>query len=72
MTLKGKGKMDVDLIFKIAGVGIIVAVLSQLLKRSERDEQALMITIAGLVIVMLMLVGEISKLFETIKSSFGF
>ena len=40
--------MDVDLIFKIAGIGIIVAVLSQLLKRSERDEQALMITIAGL------------------------
>lgn len=64
--------MDVDLIFKIAGVGIIVAVLSQLLKRSERDEQALMITIAGLVIVMLMLVGEISRLFDTIKSSFGF
>ncbi|HIT59317.1 MAG TPA: stage III sporulation protein AC [Candidatus Faeciplasma pullistercoris] len=64
--------MDVDLIFKIAGIGIIVAVLSQLLKRSERDEQALMITIAGLVIVLLMLVGEISKLFDTIKSSFGF
>lgn len=70
--LKGKIKMDVDLIFKIAGVGIIVAVLSQLLKRSERDEQALMITIAGLVIVMFMLVGEISRLFDTIKSSFGF
>ncbi|HIV10312.1 MAG TPA: stage III sporulation protein AC [Candidatus Faeciplasma avium] len=64
--------MDIDLIFKIAGVGIIVAVLSQLLKRSERDEQALMITIAGLVIVMLMLVSEISRLFDTIKSSFGF
>ena len=64
--------MDVDLIFKIAGVGIIVAVLSQLLKRSERDEQALMITIAGLVIVMLMLVSEISRLFDTIKSTFGF
>lgn len=61
--------MDIDLIFKIAGVGIIVAVLSQLLKRSERDEQALMITIAGLVIVMLMLVSEISRLFDTIKSS---
>ena len=64
--------MDIDLIFKIAGVGIIVAVLSQLLKRSERDEQALMITIAGLVIVILMLVSEISRLFDTIKSSFGF
>ena len=64
--------MDIDLIFKIAGGGIIVAVLSQLLKRAERDEQALMITIAGLVIVMLMLVSEISRLFDTIKSSFGF
>lgn len=64
--------MDVDLIFKIAGMGIIVAVLSQLLKRAERDEQALMITIAGLVVVMLMLVSEISKLFETIKDAFGF
>ncbi|MCD8005660.1 MAG: stage III sporulation protein AC [Oscillospiraceae bacterium] len=64
--------MDVDLIFKIAGVGIIVAVLSQLMKRSERDEQALMITIAGLVVVMLMLVSEIAELFETVKSTFGF
>ena len=64
--------MDVDLIFKIAVMGIIVAVLSQLLKRAERDEQALMITIAGLVVVMLMLVSEISKLFETIKHTFGF
>ncbi len=64
--------MDIDLIFKIAGVGITVAVLNQLLKRSERDEQALMITIAGLVIVMLMLVSEIAKLFDIVKSSFGF
>ncbi|MCC8196009.1 MAG: stage III sporulation protein AC [Oscillospiraceae bacterium] len=64
--------MDVDLIFKIAGVGIIVAVLSQLMKRSERDEQALMITIAGLVVVMLMLVSEIAELFDTVKSTFGF
>ncbi len=64
--------MGVDLIFKIAGMGIIVAVLSQLLKRAERDEQALMITIAGLVVVMLMLVGEIAKLFDTVKNAFGF
>lgn len=64
--------MEIDLIFKIAGVGIIVAILGQLLKRSERDEQALMITIAGLVVVMVMLVSEIAKLFETVKSSFGF
>ena len=64
--------MDVTLVFQIAGLGIIVAVLSQLLKRAERDEQALMITIAGLVIVMLMLVNEISELFDTVKSAFGF
>lgn len=60
------------MIFKIAGIGIIVAVLAQLLKRSERDEQALMITIAGLVIVLFMLINEISRLFETVKSTFGF
>lgn len=64
--------MDVTLVFQIAGLGIIVAVLSQLLKRAERDEQALMITIAGLVIVMLMLVNEISELFETVRTVFGF
>ena len=64
--------MDVTLIFQIAGLGIIVAVLSQLLKRAERDEQALMITIAGLVIVLVMLVHEISALFDTVRSAFGF
>lgn len=64
--------MDVTLVFQIAGIGIIVAVLSQLLKRAERDEQALMITIAGLVIVMLMLVNEISELFDTVRRVFGF
>lgn len=63
--------MNADLIFKIAGIGIVVAVLSQLLKRAERDDQALMLTIAGLVVVMLMLINEISKLFETIKNTFG-
>ncbi len=64
--------MEVTLVFQIAGLGIIVAVLSQLLKRAERDEQALMITIAGLVIVMVMLVNEISELFDTVRSAFGF
>lgn len=62
---------DVDLIFKIAGIGIIVAVLNQLLMRSGRDEQALMTTIAGLVIVLMMLVNKISELFNTVKSVFG-
>ncbi len=63
--------MDVDLIFQIAGVGIIVSVLSQLLSRSGRDEQALMITIAGLVVVLFILTEEIGDLFESIKQIFG-
>jgi stage III sporulation protein AC len=63
--------MDVDLIFQIAAIGIIVAVLSQLLKQSGRDEQAMMINIAGLVVVLLMIIREISTLFDTIKSVFN-
>lgn len=63
--------MNVDLIFKIAAVGIIVSVLNQLLIRSGREEQGMMTTIAGLIVVLLMIVEEISKLFETIKSVFG-
>jgi stage III sporulation protein AC len=64
--------MDVDLIFKIAAVGILVAVLNLLLTRSGRDEQALMTTIAGLVVVLVIIVQEISHLFDLIKSLFGF
>ena len=64
--------MDVDLIFKIAAVGILVAVLNILLQRSGREEQALMTTLAGLIVVLLMLVQQISNLFDTIKSLFGF
>ena len=63
--------MEVDLIFKIAAIGIIVAVLNQLLKRAERDEQAMMTTLAGLIVVLLMIINEIANLFETIKSVFG-
>ncbi|MBR7092987.1 MAG: stage III sporulation protein AC [Clostridia bacterium] len=63
--------MDVDLIFRIAAIGIIVAVLNQLLIRSGREEQAMMTTLAGLIVVLSLLVGEISKLFETVKSVFG-
>lgn len=63
--------MQVDLIFQIAGVGIIVAVLNQLLIRSGREEQALMTTLAGLVAVLLILVKEIGALFATVKSVFG-
>ena len=62
--------MDVDLIFKIAAVGILVAVLNQLLVRSGREEQAMMTTLAGLVVVMMTLVQEISGLFQLIKTLF--
>ena len=62
--------MDVDLIFKIAAVGSLVAVLNQLLVRSGREEQAMMTTLAGLVVVMMILVREISGLFQLIKTLF--
>lgn len=64
--------MEVDLIFKIAAIGIVVAVLNILLTRSGREEQALMTSIAGLVVVLVMVVREISELFALIKSLFGF
>ena len=63
--------MEIDLIFKIAAIGIIVAVLNLLLKRAERDEQAMMTTLAGLIVVMFMIVRQIGSLFETIKDIFG-
>ena len=63
--------MEVDLIFKIAAVGILVAVLNILLSRSGRDEQALMVTLAGLVCVLVLVVREISDLFALIKELFG-
>ncbi len=64
--------MDVDLIFKIAAIGILVAVLNQLLVRSGREEQAMMTTLAGLVVVLMMMVQEISNLFDLIKTLFNF
>ncbi len=63
--------MEVDLIFQIAGVGIIVAVMNQLLTRSGREEQAMMTTIAGLVVVLIILVDKIGELFATVKAVFG-
>ncbi len=63
--------MNVDLIFQIAGIGIIVAVINQLLSRAGRDEQALLVTIAGLVVVLFILTQEIGDLFETIKRIFS-
>ena len=62
--------MEVDLIFKIAAVGIIVAVLNQLLIRSGREEQAMMTTLAGLIVVLMMIINEIDALFQAIKSIF--
>ncbi len=64
--------MDVDLIFKIAAIGILVAVLNQLLVRSGREEQAMMTTLAGLVVVLMIMVQEISDLFDLIKTLFAF
>lgn len=63
--------MNVDFIFKIAGIGIVVSVLNQLLTRSGREEQAMLTTLAGLIVVLMMIVREISNLFQTIKSVFN-
>lgn len=63
--------MDVDLIFKIAAIGILVAVLNQVLSRAGRDEQAMMTTLAGLVVVLMMVVKEIAELFALVKTLFN-
>lgn len=63
--------MDVEMIFKIAAIGIIVAILNQLLVRSGREEQALLTTIAGLVVALMMIISQISDLFTTVKNTFG-
>ena len=64
--------MDIDLIFKIAAIGIIVSVLNQVLSRSGRDEQATMTTLAGLIVVLMMITQEIAALFEMVKTLFDF
>ena len=63
--------MDVDLIFKIAAIGILLAVLNQVLSRAGRDEQAMMTTLAGLVVVLMMVVREIASLFDMVKTLFN-
>ena len=63
--------MNIALILKIAGVGLIVSVACQILQKNGRDEQATFVTIAGVIIVMLMLVGEISALFTALRSACG-
>ncbi len=64
--------MEVDLIFKIAAIGILVAVLNQVLIKSGRDEQAMMTSLAGLIIVLIIIVKQISGLFDLVKTTFGF
>lgn len=64
--------MDVDLIFKIAAIGIIVSILTQVLSRSGRDEQATMTSLAGLVVVLMMMAQQIADLFDLVKRLFDF
>jgi len=71
LLYNGEG-MDIDLVFKIAAVGIVVSVLNQLLIRSDRPDQAMLVSIAGLVSTMMLLVEEISTLFDLVKMLFGF
>ncbi len=63
--------MNLDLIFKIAGVGIITAVLNIVLKKADREDQAMLMCLAGIVVVLLMLIDEIASLFETVKLLFA-
>ena len=63
--------MNIDLIFKIAGTGIIVAVLNLVLKRAEREEQAMMTTLAGVIVVLMLIIQEIGDLFDQVKTVFG-
>lgn len=64
--------MEIDLVFRIAAIGIIVSILNQVLSRSGREEQATMTTLAGLIVVLMMLAQKISDLFELVKSLFHF
>ncbi len=64
--------MQIDLIFKVAGVGVIVAVLNLLLTRSGREEQGMMTTLAGLIVVIMVIIKEIGNVFNVIRSTFGF
>ena len=63
--------MSIDILFKIAGIGVLVAVLNQVLSKAGRDDQAMLISITGLVIVLMMVVKEISGLFNTVRTTFG-
>ena len=63
--------MDISLIIKIAGVGILVAVASQILSKTGRDEQAMLVTVAGIVVTLMLLVSQIRDLFDLVRSAFG-
>ena len=64
--------MDKTLILKIAGVGVLVASAAQILSKSGRDEQATLVTVAGIIVALLLIVGEIGKLFSSVRGIFGF
>lgn len=64
--------MEIDLIFKVAAIGIIVSILNQVLSKSGREEQATMTTLTGLVVVLMMVAAKISDLFELVKNLFNF
>ncbi len=64
--------MDISLIIKVAGIGILVSVATQILNKSGRDEQSMLVTLAGIVVVLLLLVDEIATLFDRICAVFGF
>ena len=64
--------MEIGLILKIAGLGILISIVSSILSKSGRDEQAMLVTVAGIIVVMLMLVEEIGMLFESVQAVFGF
>ncbi len=63
--------MDIDLLFKIAGIGILVAVLNQVLTKAGREDQAMMTTLTGLIIVLMIVISQISNLFETVRTAFN-
>ena len=64
--------MDIGVVLKVAGVGILVSAASQILAKSGRDEQAMLVTVAGIIVVLIMLVREIEQLFSLVRSVFGF
>jgi stage III sporulation protein AC len=63
--------MDIDLLFKIAGIGILVAVLNQVLSKAGREDQAMMTTLTGIIIVLMMVISKISELFNTVRNTFN-